>query len=143
MQPSTRVVNDATYFVKEKLKEHALISLSGKRQPGLGGWVEQAQAVQEELMPHLLRTLDNLEEYVTENGCHIYDLMANSTTTSLPPLVVKAVKDVVQKVAPEKSKKNKRRILDSSSESDEEKTPEAGSKRVTFSSPLTEVKGTL
>lgn len=74
--------------------------------------------------------------------------MSDTTTVRLPPLVVKAVKEVVEKVSQKSlvvKKKSLRRILDSSSESDDDKPKEAGSltkKRVKFSTPLTEVKGT-
>lgn len=95
-------------------------------------------------MPELLKNQDRLEEFVTEHGCHIYNLLTDTTEVTLPPLVVKAVKEVVQKVVPRGTtlkKKSSRRILDSSSESETEDTPRAV-KKVKFSSPLTEVKGT-
>lgn len=114
--------------------------------------MQQAKSVQYKLMPQLLKNLDNLEEFVTENGCHIYNFLENSTRIALPPLVVKAIEDVAKKVIPEAEgnqqlkKKSSCRILDTSSEEDEEiitALVTSEKKKVKFSSALTEVKGVV
>lgn len=113
-------------------------------------------AIQHQLMPQLLRNLDNLESFITKSGVHIYNLQQKSGVIRPLPSVLNVIKDVAEKAVPQEDlikepqpstsgvnvlpkKKCKRRILDSDSEDEPVSTPK---KVVHFHEPLTEVKGT-